>query len=93
MRLRESRCCLVPSKCLASHFVSSSSLYSCLVSAASVLGLEFHKSTGAVKTLSLAQVRQPIYKSSQKAWQRYGDGVMPLLKALEKRGIDVTEWD
>ena len=55
--------------------------------------LEFHKSTGAVKTLSLAQVRQPIYKSSQKAWQRYGDGVMPLLKALEKRGIDVTEWD
>jgi hypothetical protein len=44
-----------------------------------------------VKTLSLAQVRQPIYKSSQKAWQRYGDAVKPLLEALEKRGVDVTE--
>ena len=53
--------------------------------------LEFYKSTGAVKTLSLAQVRQPIYKSSQKAWQRYGDAVKPLLEALEKRGVDVTE--
>lgn len=93
MRLRESRCCLVPSKCLASHFLCSNPLFNWLASAASVLGLEFHKSTGAVKTLSLVQVRQPIYKSSQKAWQRYGDGVMPLLKALEKRGIDVTEWD
>jgi hypothetical protein len=53
--------------------------------------LEFHKSTGAVKTLSLAQVRQPIYKSSQKTWQRYGDAVTPLLEALEKRGVDVTD--
>jgi tetratricopeptide (TPR) repeat protein len=53
--------------------------------------LEFHKLTGAVKTLSLAQVRQPIYKSSQKAWQRYGDAVTPLLEALKKRGVDVTD--
>ena len=53
--------------------------------------LEFHKSTGAVRTLSLAQVRQPIYKSSQKTWQRYGDAVKPLLEALEKRGVDVTD--
>ncbi len=53
--------------------------------------LEFHKSTGPVTTLSLAQVRQPIYKSSQKAWQRYGDAVKPLFEALEKRGVDVTE--
>jgi tetratricopeptide (TPR) repeat protein len=54
--------------------------------------LEFYKSKGAVKTLSLAQVRQPIYKSSQKAWQRYGDAVKPLLEALEKRGVDVTDF-
>lgn len=55
--------------------------------------LDFHKSKEAVKTLSLAQVRQPIYKSSQKAWQRYGDAISPLLDALDKRGIDVSEWD
>nr|WP_255766461.1 sulfotransferase [Nereida sp. MMG025] len=53
--------------------------------------LDFHKSKTSVKTLSLAQVRQPIYKSSQKAWQRYGDAINPLLDALEKRGIHVPD--
>lgn len=36
MRLSESRCCLVPCKFLASHFLCSSSLCNCLVSAACV---------------------------------------------------------
>lgn len=55
--------------------------------------LDYHQKTGAVTTLSLAQVRQPIYKSSQQAWRRYGDAVQPLLDALENRGVDLSAWD
>ncbi|MGR3501941.1 tetratricopeptide repeat-containing sulfotransferase family protein [Pseudaestuariivita sp.] len=42
-----------------------------------------HESGAAVKTLSLHQVRQPIYKSSAKAWQRYGDALKPFDEVWE----------
>ena len=45
--------------------------------------LSFHKSTRAVKTASVAQVRRPIYKTSVERWRRYGDGLAPLLEALQ----------
>jgi tetratricopeptide (TPR) repeat protein len=45
--------------------------------------LEFYKSDRQVKTLSILQVRQPIYKSSVKAWQRYEQDLQPLFKAIE----------
>ena len=45
--------------------------------------LNFHKSKRQVKTLSVMQVRQPIYKSSVKAWQRYEDDLKPLFEALK----------
>jgi len=45
--------------------------------------LEFYKSERQVKTLSILQVRQPIYKSSVKAWQRYEQDLQPLFKAIE----------
>lgn len=45
--------------------------------------LEFYKQGGAVKTLSLAQVRKPIYKSSGGAWQRYETEMQPFVKAWE----------
>jgi tetratricopeptide (TPR) repeat protein len=45
--------------------------------------LAFHKSTRAVKTASVAQVRKPLYKTSVERWRRYGDGLSPLLKALD----------
>jgi tetratricopeptide (TPR) repeat protein len=41
--------------------------------------LNFHKSKRVVATASLAQVRQPIYKSSVQRWKRYGENVRPLL--------------
>lgn len=44
--------------------------------------LAFHKSTRPVKTASVAQVRKPIYKTSVERWRRYGDGLAPLLEAL-----------
>lgn len=45
--------------------------------------LEFYKSERQVKTLSILQVRQPIYKSSVKAWERYEKDLQPLFKAIE----------
>jgi len=44
--------------------------------------LNFHKSDRPVKTASVSQVRKPIYGSSVNRWERYGDGLKPLIDAL-----------
>lgn len=44
--------------------------------------LDFHKSKRPVKTASVGQVRQPIYKSSVQRWKRYEKQLRPLLKIL-----------
>jgi tetratricopeptide (TPR) repeat protein len=44
--------------------------------------LEFHKSDRPVKTASVAQVRKPIYKTAVKRWKKYGDGLQPLVDAI-----------
>ncbi|SDI64794.1 tetratricopeptide repeat-containing sulfotransferase family protein [Aliiruegeria lutimaris] len=49
--------------------------------------LEFHKSRSSVKTLSVQQVRQPIYRSSAQAWRRYETDLQPLVDALEREGV------
>lgn len=45
--------------------------------------LEFYKNKRDVKTLSVYQVRQPIYKSSVKAWEHYKEDLKPLFEALK----------
>ena len=45
--------------------------------------LQFHKTERAVRTASLTQVRQPIYKSSVQLWKRYEAELAPLIAALE----------
>lgn len=45
--------------------------------------LNFHENERAVQTPSRWQVRQPVYKSSVERWQRYGDRLDPLIKAVE----------
>ena len=45
--------------------------------------VDFHKSDRPVKTASVAQVRQPIYKTSVKRWKKYGDGLQPLVDSIE----------
>jgi len=45
--------------------------------------VDFHKSDRPVKTASVAQVRKPIYKTSVKRWMKYGDGLKPLVDAIE----------
>ena len=44
--------------------------------------LEFHKTERHVTTASAAQVRQPIYKTAVKRWQRYAYYLQPLIDAL-----------
>lgn len=44
--------------------------------------LEFHKSDRVVRTASVNQVRQPIYRSSKGRWQPYAAQLAPLLAAL-----------
>ena len=51
--------------------------------------LQSHKSAGAVKTLSMQQVRQPIYRTSAQAWQRYEAELQPLVKALAREGVSL----
>ena len=45
--------------------------------------LKFHESKSAVSTLSVAQVRQPIYASSARGWEKYSDELQPLIDILE----------
>ena len=54
--------------------------------------VDFHKSDRPVKTASVAQVRKPIYKTSVKRWKKYGEGLQPLVNAIdEKPGQKKTE--
>lgn len=49
--------------------------------------LAFHSNAAPVATASSVQVRSPIYASSVGRWRRYGDGLKPLLDALDVAGI------
>lgn len=49
--------------------------------------LEFHKTERAVRTSSVAQVRQPIYRTSIGRWRPYAHLLGPLFEAL---GLDPT---
>ncbi len=49
--------------------------------------LEPHAHAGPVRTLSFAQVRQPIYRSSRGGWERSAAEIAPLIAALEARGL------
>lgn len=43
--------------------------------------LSFHEKKGAVQTLSLAQVRQPIHAGRREAWRRYEAQLQPFIDA------------
>ena len=44
--------------------------------------IAFHDTGRAVQTLSAAQVRQPMYQGSSRAWRRYEAHLQPLLRGL-----------
>lgn len=43
--------------------------------------LDFHQSTRAVATASFAQVRRPVYRTSESAWRRYENEMAPFFEA------------
>ena len=47
--------------------------------------LKFNELDRSVKTASVWQVRQPIYKTSQEKWKRYQNHLAPLIKGTNKR--------
>lgn len=53
--------------------------------------LDFHKSDRPVKTASVAQVRKPIYKTAVKRWKKYGDGLQPLVDAIEGKASQAAK--
>ncbi len=46
--------------------------------------LDFHKTKRSVRTASVNQVRQKIYKSSVRSWERVADGLKPLIDGLDR---------
>jgi hypothetical protein len=46
--------------------------------------LEFYKNKRRVSTSSLAQVRQPVYKTSIERWRRYEKHLAPLINAIKE---------
>ena len=48
--------------------------------------IEFFKTKRNVRTASVTQVRQPIYKSSVQRWKRYEKHLAPLIEVLNYRG-------
>jgi tetratricopeptide (TPR) repeat protein len=53
--------------------------------------LNFHEKETTVRTLSSYQVRQPIYQSSVRSWERYGNDLDPLIDALKKHGVPLPD--
>ncbi|MFI4896194.1 MAG: sulfotransferase family protein, partial [Phycisphaerales bacterium JB059] len=49
--------------------------------------LEFHRSGRFVRTLSHAQVRRPIYKSSSARWRAYEAQLAPAIRILAEAGL------
>ena len=45
--------------------------------------LAFHESKRTVRTASLSQVRQPVYKKSVQRWRNYEESLGPLFKLLD----------
>jgi tetratricopeptide (TPR) repeat protein len=49
--------------------------------------LDFHKNSRVVRTASMTQVRQPIYRSSVERWREYEPFLGPLLEELRRGGV------
>lgn len=50
--------------------------------------LNFHKNAQASTTASATQVRQQVYSTSINKWHHYRDELAPLIRTLEKEGVD-----
>lgn len=55
--------------------------------------VEVEKNAAASFTASASQVRRPIYRSSTGRWRHYRKQLEPLIEALRRRGVRLTELD
>lgn len=53
--------------------------------------LDFHKTPRQVRTASLSQVREPIYRSSVAKWENYKDQIQPFVNEMRLRGHTFSE--
>lgn len=51
--------------------------------------LDFHRSTRAVRTASVWQVREPVHGRAKGRWRVYADRLGPLVAALDKLGVEI----
>jgi tetratricopeptide (TPR) repeat protein len=52
--------------------------------------LRFYENKEASTTASTAQIRRPIYKSSVGKWRDYEEQLQPVVKILQRAGIDIA---
>ena len=50
--------------------------------------LRFHETKRQVRTASLSQVREPIYRTSVAKWRRYEAEMAPFLDEMARRGVE-----
>ena len=55
--------------------------------------VEVEKNAAASYTASASQVRRPIYRSSTGRWRHYRSQLEPLIEALRRSGVPLTELD
>ena len=55
--------------------------------------LEFHKLERRVKTASVGQVRNKMYKSSAQKWRHYEDLLQPMINAFDTSVVEFYEPD
>ena len=55
--------------------------------------VEVEKNAAASFTASASQVRRPIYRSSTGRWRHYRKQLEPLIEALRRKGVRLTELD
>jgi hypothetical protein len=55
--------------------------------------LDFHKLKRRVKTASVGQVRNKMYKTSAQKWRNYDELLAPMIKALDMSVVEFYEPD
>lgn len=54
--------------------------------------LNFHKQDGVVRTASVTQVRQPIYKQSLQRWKRYETPLQAVFDRIDQAGVNISNY-
>lgn len=53
--------------------------------------MDYGGNKNTIKTLSVYQARQPIYRSSVRSWEKYADDLKPMIDALKEFGVPLDD--